>query len=321
MDPRLIPLNGLIALVRGDGLWPCALGEQGLRIHLFEAPAFSARGNVTIDALLYRNDPPLVLLCECKGGRNVKTEQASRYLAVQSPGIFAAGSLPPSLRGGTQIEVATVFVGNEASRGDLETSLGHCEIEAPLLTVGPGRARLTDLPAALALNEFDIDHRASLPPARFPIDQHSPAEEVRELVVPIVVAAQARQQEAIDAEAVCRELLPEWPVIGNEARRAFCSRVEDVMRRLAEGELGDQLAYEPGTKASGSRIRIVETPASADPRGTSQSWQARQRRAARALGRLRQPIEGQLVFALDEEALEDLAQEGGVGDPEELDDQ
>jgi hypothetical protein len=311
MDERLIPLNGLIALTRGDGHWQRALGEMGLRIHLFEAPVFTPEGNIVADVLIYRVDPPLVLLAECKSGRHIKPVQAGRYLAAEENGIFSAGSLPPALRGkGTQ--VTACFAGNEDHRCDLEASMAQHEIQAPLLTVGDGCARLTGVDSLGSLHSFDVRHNSGLPPARFPIDHNSELEEIRELVVPVLIAAQARQEEFVDVESVCRDLLPEWPVVGNQAQRSFRRRVDDVLRRLAAGEFGDQLIYEPGTKATQARVRITVTPAATDPRGTPQSWQARQRRAARALGRQRAPIEGQLAFSL-----EDLADAGGVGEDQE----
>jgi hypothetical protein len=317
MDPRLIPLNGLIALVRGDGRWPRALGEQGLRVHIFEAPVYTDEGNITADAILYRLDPPLLVLAECKGGRNINAQQARRYMTANPAGVFAAGSLPPGLRNRDDAHIVAMFVGNETHRGDLEASMVQHEIQAPLLTVGSDHVRLTQVEAASGLETFDVPHQAGLPPARFPIDQDSPIEEIHELTAPILVAAQARQEETIDVEAICREILPEWSVLGREAQRGFISRVDDAVRRLVGGELGAQFSYEPGTKASHARVRIVESPAASDPRGTPQSWQAQQRRAAKALGRQRQPqIEGQIELSL-----EDLAQEGGVGEDEGVPDE
>jgi hypothetical protein len=232
MDPRLIPLNGLIALIRGDGLWPCALGDQGLRIHIFEAPVFTDAGNVTADALLYRLDAPLLVLAECKGGRNVDGEQARRYLTADRDGVLAAGSLPPALRDRSDTRVAVVFVGNEIHRGDLEASQVQHEIQAPLLTVGPHSARLTGVETSSGLEAFDLVHQAGLPPARFPIDHQSPAEEICEVIAPILVAAQARREEIVDVEAVCREVLP---ADGNDLRSRGSWRSRSMIsRRPAE---------------------------------------------------------------------------------------
>jgi hypothetical protein len=256
------------------------------------------------------------VLAECKGGRNVSALQARRYLSANVEGIFAAGSLPSTLRDRDDTRVIAVFVGNEAHRSDLEASMTQHQIQAPLLTVGRDGARLTGVEPSSTLDAFELAHQGGLPPARFPIDQLSPAEEIRELVVPSLVAAQARQDEIVDVEALCREVLPEWSLLGKEAQREFRARVDDVVRRLAEGDFGAHFRYEPGTKASQPRIRVLDTPAASDPRGTPQGWQAQQRRAARALGRQRPQIEGQLALSL-----EDLAQAGGLGGEEGVPDE
>src|SRR5664280_2811734 len=178
MDPRMIPLNGLIALARGDGLWPRPLGDQGLQIHLFEAPVFTEVGNITADAVLYRLESPLVVLAECKGGRNVSALQARRYLSANVEGIFAAGSLPSTLRDRDDTRVIAVFVGNETHRSDLEASMTQHQIQAPLLTVGRDGARLTgvepsprpwtrsSLPTRAGLRPHDSRLISSVPPRR-----------------------------------------------------------------------------------------------------------------------------------------------------------
>jgi hypothetical protein len=43
VDERLIPINGLIALLRGEGGWPALLREQGFRRHQLEVPASTSR--------------------------------------------------------------------------------------------------------------------------------------------------------------------------------------------------------------------------------------------------------------------------------------
>lgn len=220
------------------------------------------------------------------------------------------------LRDRDDTRVIAVFVGNETHRSDLEASMTQHRIQAPLLTVGRDGARLTGVEPSSTLDASELAHQGGLPPARFPIDQLSPAEEIRELVVPSLVAAQARQDEIVDVEALCREVLPEWSLLGKEAQREFRARVDDVVRRLAEGDFGAHFRYEPGTKASQPRIRVLDTPAASDPRGTPQGWQAQQRRAARALGRQRPQIEGQLA-----PSLEDLAQAGGLGGEEGVPDE
>jgi hypothetical protein len=43
MDERLIPINGLLALLRGEGNWPPQLREQRFRRHQLEMPIATPR--------------------------------------------------------------------------------------------------------------------------------------------------------------------------------------------------------------------------------------------------------------------------------------
>ncbi|HEX7290087.1 MAG TPA: hypothetical protein VF250_03075, partial [Conexibacter sp.] len=92
MDERLIPINGLIALLRGEGRWPGLLGDQGLRRHRLEVPVSTPRGDFRADALLYRRDPDLVLLVEAKSGRNIDAAQAEKYVAADATWLRRAGA-------------------------------------------------------------------------------------------------------------------------------------------------------------------------------------------------------------------------------------
>lgn len=306
MDQRLIPLNGLLALVRGDGGWPSALGDQGFRVHLVEAPVYSEPANIRVDAILYRLYPALILLCECKGGRNVEPRQARSYLAAELDGLRGPGTLPPELRGSDAVKIRTVFVGRTEMRADLLASLAQFDLEAPVLTLGRDRATLTDVPADVSLDEFDVEHDAGLPPARFPIDSESPAEEIVELVVQHLVAAQARSEEFVPVAQLARAILPGFAILGREAQREFSKRVEAVTQQFLVGDLAKQFRFER-SQAYEPRVAVVRTPASADPRGATQQWQAQGRRVRRALGREGQKpaIEGQI-------SLDELAREGGI---------
>ena len=178
VDERLIPINGLIALLRGDGGWPKPLGQQGFRRHQLEVPVSTPLGNIRVDALVYRREPDLIVLSEAKSGRNLERDQAKKYLAVDSSWLRRAGAIPPELRPVRDPAVCTLFVGREEHRSDLETGLEHLGISAPLLTVGSGRARLTGSSDVSGLDPFDESHHAGLPPARIPVDHQSSDEDL-----------------------------------------------------------------------------------------------------------------------------------------------
>jgi hypothetical protein len=309
VDERLIPINGLIALLRGEGGWPGLLLEQGFERHQFEVPVSTPVGEIRADALLYRCEPNLVLLGECKSGSNVEEEQARRYLAVDERWLRRSGALPPRLRSSTEIAVQMLFVGREEHRASLEASLRHLDISAPLLTVGAERVRLSGASATQGLDDFDEHHGAGLPPGRFPVDHQSADEHLLDVLIPQVIAAQARQEDIVLIETLCDRLLPEWPVLSHAGRGLFLSRVANLLRGLVAGEMRGQFRYE-GLKQPHTRGRIVidVSPARRDPRGRTRAWQAQQTRAATALRRrTAQERAGQL-------SLDQLADEGGLAD-------
>lgn len=308
MDPRLVPINGLIALLRGEGGWPPRLKAQGFQRDQLEVPLTTPAGDTRVDAVIYRLDPNLVLLAECKSGRNIDEPQARKYEAATADLLRRTDALPPQLRRAGAVEVKPLFVGTEEHRADLEGGLRRLSIDAPLLTVGSERVRLSDTSGIRGLGGFDESHGAGLPPARFRVDHQSPDAEVREVVLPEVVAAQARSEDFLAIESLCEAVLPEWPILAPGVRGEFIRKVERTARELAAHELRGRIRLDPGPRGHRSRIVINSTPASNRPQGRTQAWQAQQRRAATGLrGQPRPAIEGQT-------SLDDLAAEGGLAD-------
>ena len=289
-----------------DAGWPSPLGEQGFTRHLLEATVQSSDGTIRADAIAYRCDPDLVLLAECKSGKNLEEEQARRYLTADAIALRRAGTLPAPFTKRDGVTVAAMFVGLEDHRAELESALNHLGINAPLLTIGRDRARLSGASGVSGLDDFDIPIHHGLPPARVPIDHQSPDDEVKELVIPKLVAAAARREDYVEVEQVCRDLLPEWAILSQGGRRDFVRQVEQILRGAAASDLKRSYRFEPQSQEIGARAVILGSPASFDSRGATQAWQAQQRKAAKALGRSRAPaIEGQL-------SLEDLAEGGGL---------
>lgn len=81
----------------------------------------------------------------------------------------------------------------------------------------------------------------------------------------------------------------------------------NVTQSYLRGEMAMYFRFERTAEVE-PRVVIQRSPASADPRGATQQWQAESRRAGRAIGRTRAPApQGQL-------SIEDLAREGGLAD-------
>jgi hypothetical protein len=310
VDERLIPINGLIALLRGDGGWPRSLGDAGFQRHKFEVPISTPKGEIKADALIYRTSPALVLLSECKSGRNIDSGQAGKYLSADQPWLKRTGALPPALRHSDAVEVATLFVGRDEYRADLEQGLTQLEINAPLLTVGESRIQLSGAGRVGGLDDFIHDHNSGLPPGRIPIDHQSEDEQILELLVPQIVAAQAQLEDLVSVEAICARILPEWGVLAHGAQGDFIRRIVQLLTGLQQTEFKGQIRYErlkePHTRG---RLHIVDSPAKRDPRGRTQAFQAQQRKGQAVLGRKgkRPSIAGQI-------SLDELAEQGGLAD-------
>ena len=115
MDKRLVPLNGLIALMSsGEDKWPKLLRDQGWQRHQFEVKIASSRGNFRADAVIFREEPNVVGLCETKSGRNLDDEQAKKYLATSLDDLRRVGAVPAPLRG-QEADVRTLFIGTRRS--------------------------------------------------------------------------------------------------------------------------------------------------------------------------------------------------------------
>ncbi len=311
MDQRLIPINGLIALLRGDGGWPRTLGDAGFQRYQLEMPLSTPKGEVRVDALIYRLSPDLILLCECKSGKNIEAKQAGRYRSVNVEWLQRIGAIPPQLRQSQPIAVQTLYVGTEDHRPDLEQGLQELG-SVPLLTIGADRVQLSGVGRTPGLADFIERHNGGLPPARIPVDHQSDDDEILELLIPAIVAAQASLEDIVEVESLCQAVLPEWPVLGARARAEFTGRVTQLVKGLVAGEMKGQFRYEPRSGRQPhlpARVVILESPAKRDPRGRTQAFQAQQNRAERVLRRKSRkvPIPGQT-------SLDDLAQEGGLAD-------
>ncbi len=93
MDKRLVPLNGLIALLsNSDDKWPKFLRDQGWHRHQFEVKIASSLGNLRADGVIFRLAPNVILLCEAKSGRNI--DEGS----ISSPRWMSCGASARSRR-------------------------------------------------------------------------------------------------------------------------------------------------------------------------------------------------------------------------------
>lgn len=315
MDNRLIPVNGVLALLARDGAWFEDLADQGFRLHALELDVQSTPGVIRADVVCYRLDPDLILLVEGKSGRNVEERQARGYAAADVAGIRARANLPNDLVGRSRVGVSPLYVCLQEHREDIVAALAVLEIDAPVLSVRSGAA-LLDGPVPAGLQRFDrTNARLSLPPVRIRLDRDSPIEEFMAVLLQGIVAAAVRGETHVELADVARSVFnAHWVHMSVQARRDLTGVFKKAATQLGRGELSGFIRLE-GSSSVPDRVAIVDSPAAADPRGAPQRWQALMRRASRDLGRegssivQRQPQLSLDDLALDVEAMEDLSQD------------
>lgn len=299
MDPRLLPLNAVLALVHADGTWFHDLAEQGFRLHAIELKVHSSAGIAVTDAVVYRREPDLVLLCEGKSGRNVEAAQARKYAAADAAALRRSGALPVEVA--QDATVSPLFVVRDEVRADIEAGLRDCGVAALVLSIGRGVARL-DGPCPAGLEAFDRrDASKRWPPGRVRADHQSPIEELAELLAQQIGAAQARRLSVLDLEEAAARIYRLWPQLSLSGRRDFVRRLKDCARHLANNALKGAIRLEPGSSDVPARILIERTPADRDARGMPQAWQAQSRHLAADLGRGGEPtVEEDPQLSLDD---------------------
>jgi hypothetical protein len=301
MDPRLVPLNAVLALVSGDAAWFQDLAAQGFRLHAIELKVQSSAGLVVADAVIYRENPELVLLCEGKSGRNMEQLQAERYAAADAAALRRGGALPVGLT--NEAAVCPVFVVMNEVRAEVEAALQGLNITAPVLSIDRGFARL-DGPCPNGLEPFLREVPAGpkrWPPARIRVDHQSPLEELVELLAQQIVAAQAQRLPVLDLAEAGSRIYRVWPALSQSGRRDFVRRLRECAWHLAKGSMKDVIRVDPGSNNVAPKIIIERTPADLDTRGTPQAWQGQARRMAKDLGRSGgPPPEEQRQLSLDD---------------------
>jgi hypothetical protein len=302
MDRRLIPLNGVLALLStGAGTsWPNDLAQQALRLHLLEGDVQSTPQTVRADVIAYRVEPALIVLFECKSGRNISPAQARGYCNATFDGLRRRTSIPGPLRDWSNVPLVSVFVGLDAQADALVESMAREQISAPVLLLGQTGAELRGSSTPGLIDFVNRSERYGMPPGRVLIDQDSSIDEIREIVIQQVGVALSRGDQVVELAQVAGAAHPYWASVARPAQLALMERLKAAARSLASGEMREDLAYESSNVIS-PRLVLLAEPRKADPRGAPQAWQALKRRASRSVGRTERPqIEGQLRLSFDE---------------------
>lgn len=305
LDPRLVPLNATIGLLRGDGGWPRPLGALGYRLHRVEIPVTaSATGRlVVVDVMAVRDAPASIVVVEGKSGRDIKDSQARGYAALETNDVRRVTRVPDG-------PVRVIYACLESGLEDIRSRLADIGVSVNLLSIGEKRARLEPVSGSEEL-EFDVE-LPSPPPRLIPVDDLSPDEEYRELLVPGIVEFQAKGKDSVTVQTLCDHSIPLWGSFGQRFSARVRERATGVLVAVSlTKEFKGQFRVETkGGDLADNVVHILRTPASLQAQGETQGWQALQRRAETVLRGRRRPVPpGQLSF-------EDLARAEKVGEDE-----
>lgn len=310
MEERLVPLNAVLALLRGDAGWPAPLREQGLACERLELPVTTSEGVVVIDVLAHTEPCQLIVPIEAKGGGNVEDDQAAKYLLATPKDVAAIVTMRGYSDQTVLAPLVVCFEEHDArirlGLAKAETSRGSAEGDEDMqpdalrrfsvLKISPDRAQLV-APAASPLQSFDVSVPGP-PPRIIPFDAESPDDVLSEPLLAAVVAAMSAGKERVAVTDLLAQVIAYWSVYGRATRNRLGRRAAQVLRTFAEGELDRFFdVVSGGGEHDSAIVRVKRSPIAYKPQGQTQGWQAVRRGAHRALRRTPAPqIPGQGTF-------------------------
>lgn len=279
MEPRLIPFNGWIALMTGDGGWPSPLGDAGFRLAGLEWPVTTSEGAVVIDGLGIDDARLILLASECKSGQNVEPRQARAYGAIAVADVARQMTAASSAR-----TVQAVYVCLEGAEERIQTGLDSVGSKAPVIVIGTDHARVQDRAGGSSIGAWRVSVPVGPPPRLVPVDADSPKSELREFLLPAIIAAARRNLSVVPVNSLLDSALPYWALLGRNARERIRKKAVAAIRDLATTEFKDFFRVEKGgPEIDREVVKILKSPSKFDARGETQGWQALQRKGQRAL--------------------------------------
>lgn len=275
MEPRLLPLNAMIALVTAGDLNPSPLASAGFRLAALEAPVGVDPDRVVVDAVLWHPDGTLLVAGESKSGANVEEAQARKYARLDPQGLVHASSV--DLRGGARPTVAVLYAALEHNVERIRFGLTAAGVAAPVLGVTRDAVLLHDghlAPALIAeaLGDQPVALSCGIPRV-IPCDHESPVGVVQPQVKAVLVAMSSRRADEVSVQAVAEATLPHLLKYGRGARARFVRTVTDCVRRTAALH-PDNFEFRGATGNHDPLVRFLRTPEDNDNRGRTQAYQA-----------------------------------------------
>jgi hypothetical protein len=308
VEPRLVPVNGLLSLVTTGDVNRAVLAQAGFRVAGLEVPAAMQARKVIIDVLLFNEATNHLVMCESKSGANVEDEQARTYRDLPPAAAVQAGFVTVRTRAQPTSETLYVCLAEHAER--IRLGLKAAGVSFAVLSVGERRIELLDSEYASEAIAVPLQGGVSVvgpPPRIIPFDHDSPVEIIERFVRAELVAMLAQRRELVTITGLTEAVARHYGLYAHKAQQVLKTRVASAVDRIVSAA-PDRFAHD---RKTGSRpeglVRFLKTPEDLDPRGRTQAYQA--------LGRSTRPQRSRLV---DPNQL-DLLQELDVGDNDEED--
>lgn len=290
MDERLRPLNGLLGLVIGDGLFPAPFKDAGFAVAGLEVPTRTPLGNVVIDVLLHQAATNELLACEVKSGANLEEDQARRYGAIDAAALVetAAITLPQRIR--PSVRALYVCLKEHSSR--IQQGLTAAGVAHDVLVIGPQEALYypasSTRPGIVARTPLPVP-----PPPIVPFDHDSAPEEMAPAVHAELVAALAHRRPQVTVPWLAEQAAPYFSLYGRQERRRLIRKVGQAARSIADEDPAT-FVFVPSGGNDDAVVRLLRTPETNDPRGRTQAYQALSRVGPRRGRRTKQEDPDQL---------------------------
>ncbi|MHB1534040.1 MAG: hypothetical protein ACYC1D_05410 [Acidimicrobiales bacterium] len=174
MEPRLVPVNALIALLTGQGGWPALLGDQGFRFAWLEVPVKTSRSQVVVDVVALDDKASRAMVAESKSGGSIDAKQAAKYAAMTTTELRRMVTFPADPHA-ARLEVVFACLADHETAITEQLHAPSLDLHPSLLIVDTAGARVALRPGpGSSLSAFDEAVPGGLPPGLIRLDADSP---------------------------------------------------------------------------------------------------------------------------------------------------
>ena len=276
MEPRLLPLNVLIALCSNPGmLYPTTLLDNGYQLEGIEVPVTWRDDEVVADAVMFQSERNMALAGEAKSGSNIDVDQARRYKRLEVDAVIQSASISIKTPGDKDVQPLYCCPSDNADR--ILMGLEAAELSCPVLAfndVSIENRGGTFMDRALQ-DAFREPVRTSGPPPRIVfLDEDSPVESFEKPVMTALVAAISWQRSQISIPVLAERSLEHLAIYGKPARTRLVKKVDAATRAISE-RADDWFEYQPRTERRGyAMVRFLRSPEDVARQGRTQAYQA-----------------------------------------------